>query len=317
MDSLHSQVQLLTAELKDLKEDYATNQWHNLEVDTADKVDGRVFGWFKRITIWVSICCGILLLTLSIIFGKAYKGFYDLIVDGKASLNNRLEQSKTAYLTFSQNIDYKQKQVEALNTSLQTSTNNFNQAKADLTNIQAEVPQLAASVASLKKDIGNTQEQVHAITMSRLEHETELGNPEFGDHSITDLSGHLVSIQNKSAGATYVAFAVYTQNKAKPRFKCTQILEAREGLEKHGFQTFYGQVVLWAGTQVHGVVAGFNSGSCQQFLPFEQRNMSNAPCILYFHEAVRGKAMEAKRLLASTEDVADNQVHYVPVTVLG
>jgi hypothetical protein len=94
VELLNIQIADLAAQIGELKEARKGTEQRFLEVDTAEKVVARVMTWAKAFGFFAGIPILIVVIILSILAGKSYKSFSDIIAQGKSSVENMLEKAR-------------------------------------------------------------------------------------------------------------------------------------------------------------------------------------------------------------------------------
>ena len=331
VESLQLQIVSLNGQIAKLIEAREGAEQRFLEIDTTEKIVTRVMTWAKVFGFFVGIPLLITLTVLGILAGKSYENFSDIVRGATSSVNVVLdraradarsaEQQASSALatskTVNQDIKGTQEHLTSLSASVKRSSIRVGQLDSNLADQKSKVDALNAATTAQNKAIRLLSRNVQELDKSRIEQDINSTHPEFGSHSVKSASGEILSTRTKPANAIYVAIDVFSRDSVKPNFKSSQIAIGLTALQEHGFHTFFGQVALFASAGSTSVpLAAFNSSTCQKAgLKSDPANQS-VPCIVYFRESTRAKAIEARQLLDSTEHIPDDKVRLVPVTSL-
>jgi len=331
VDSLNFQIAALTAQVAELTAARKGAEQRFLEVDTVEKVVSRVMTWTKAFAFFAGLPLLMVTALLAVLIGKSYMSLSDIVGVAKTSVSATLDKANhdaheaelqassalSTSKTVNQNIVATQERLASLSTAVANSSQNVGRIKESVAQQEAKVAGLAAATMQQGRAVDTLNQNVRALTKSRAEQDIGSVHPEFGAHKVTTPKGDVLSVATKPANSVYLAFDIYNANSFKPSFTESGLADALASLEAHGFRTFFGQVALFAvsGTSATGLES-FNSSACQKFGFKADSNTQGTPCIVFFRENMRPKAMEAKQLLDSLEHLADERVRLVPIQSL-
>jgi hypothetical protein len=297
-----------------------TNQ-NYLEVDTAEKVMTRVKAWTTLILYFAGIPATIALLALAVVWGK---GAYDLhsiaakaresvqlvLNEAKVQASQALSTANAAQTTSKQvNTDIQdlQRRLATLNSEVDTRSSEVKKLDEQIKNSQTRVEGLAATVNSQSQQVAHLSQQLTAAETQKSV--TQIGEryPSlFGEHVALAQDGPM-DPKKKKSGEVYVTFALVDNGLQK--YDADKVAEAVESLKAHGYTVLFGGIDLAAmyTNHVAGLGASFGQSSCS----LDGTGVHTPPCILYFKEELREKAIEIKNLVSPAQVIPDDKIRFV------
>jgi len=331
-------VEILSGEIAALKEEVAKlteaskgSEQKYLELETAELVVSRVMGWSTRFLYFGGIPAAVILLGLSVWLGRTVNSAKDVVDAGRDQAAKVLNQAKQ------EAKDANDQASSALATSKQVNTE-INATRNNLTSLASRVQDASGQVGSLTKSVAEQQSRVQAVRAStdeqtkavniltqQVQHlsntkiEQQINNlhPEYGAHYVISQGGERLSKDKKNAGQTYVVIDLYNENAADPKISQSAFTAGIQALQSNGFHPMLGQLSLAAGSGSTTVMfGGFNTSMCVVLHLSGSPSSQGAPCIVYFDENLRSRALEAQRLLLPTEGIPDDSIKFIPVASL-
>lgn len=331
VETLNKQIAGLTTQVAELVAARKEAEQTLLEVDTAEKVVNRLMSWAKLFGFFIGIPAGLILIGLGIWAGKSIKDFHDIASTAQSSVNEKLEkargdakaaeaQATNALSTagaVNQTIHATQEKLNALGANVKQSADKVGQLETGISQQQTRLATLNVAVTAQNKAVDNLATTVQTLNKSRLVQDIGRSHPEFGAHIVYGPSGEVLSAQTKPTGKLYVQIEVFNEDTFKPKFTPDEIAGGVSTLQDHGFVPLFGQVALFASTgQTSTPIGNLGAASCRAAGIASNSAHLGVPCVVYFRDDIRNKAIEARDLLSVVEKIPDDRVGMVPISKL-
>jgi uncharacterized coiled-coil protein SlyX len=285
-----------------------------LEVDTAAKVMARVKTWTTLILYFAGIPAAVALLALAIVFGRGALDLRSIAANAKDSVNAILEKARTEASSaettagaVNRTIVETQQRVGELKVEVDRSTGKVRQLDGQVRAAQDQVAGLSKAVESQSQQIQHLSQQLKAAqTEKNVNYIREAYPGLFGQH-VAGWRDGWIDPKAKATGDTYVAFIL--SNKPARQLSDSKVAEVMQTLHDHGYTLFVGGVSLSAtsGRTSQGLGGAFDESSCS----VQGTGLHEAPCILYFRERLKPKALEINGLLRAIETVPEDRIRFV------
>ena len=330
VELLSGQLAALSAQIEEYRADRRAQQQNYVELDTAEKIVTRVMSWAKLFGFFVGVPLGLVLVVLSLWAGKSIKDLHDIARAGQASVQATLENAKrdakaaeaqasqavSTAQTVSRGIQDTNDKLTALDANVNDSSSRVHQLNTGVSQQETRLSNLSASAVAQNRVIEDLASKVQTLNNNQISQDIGRSHPELGVHVVYGPSGILTAAK-KPTGKLYVQVELYNQDNVKPSFTSEQITNGIASLQKHGFITMFGQVALFASTgQTSTPIAGIGLGGCQLAHLNDGPDRLGLPCIVYFRENLREKAIEARNAVTSVQTIADNRIRFVPAAAL-
>jgi hypothetical protein len=330
-EALNKQIINLTRQVAELVAVRTETEQTFLEVETAEKVVNRLMSWAKLFGFFIGIPAGLILIGLGIWAGKSIRDFHDIASTAQSSVNEKLEKARedakaaeaqatkalnTAKVV-NQNIQGTQERLNALGASVKQSADKVGQLDTGVNQQQSRLANLTAATAAQSKAVDYLSTKVQTLNKSRLVQDIGRSHPEFGAHIVYGPSGEILSAETKPTGKLYVQIEVFNEDPFKPKFTPDGIAVGISTLQDHGFVPLFGQVALFATTgQTSTPIGSLGVSSCRAAGLTSGPAQLGVPCVIYFRDDMRARALEARDLLSSIEKMPEDRVLMVPISKL-
>jgi uncharacterized protein YoxC len=331
VEALNKQIAGLSTQVAQLLAVRKETEQTFLEVDTAEKVVNRLMSWAKLFGFFIGIPAGLILIGLGIWAGKSIKGFQDIANTAQSSVNEKLEKARgdakaaeeqatkaldTAKVV-NQNIQGTQERLNTLGASVKQSADKVGQLDTGVSQQRSRLANLTAATAAQSKAVDDLSTKVQTLDKSRLVQDIGRSHPEFGAHVVYGPSGEILSAATKPTGKLYVQIEVFNEDTFKPKFTPDGIAVGVSTLQDHGFVPLFGQVALFATTgQTSTPVGSLGVSSCRAAGMTSGPAQLGVPCVVYFRDDMKGRALGARDLLSGIEKIPDDHVKLVPLSKL-
>lgn len=332
VEALNKQVVDLTAQVSELLAERNSSEQKFLEVDTAQNVVDRLMGWAKLFGFFVGIPIALVLIGLSIWAGKSIKDFHDLASAGQASVNATLEKAKldaktaeaqaAAAVTVAQDVNKNIKdthdRLTTLTQTVQQSSEKVGQLNTGVSQQEIKLKTLSDQTTAQGRVVQNLGQQVQAYNKTKIEQDIGQLHPEFGTRFVGSQGGEVITVTTKPANTTYAQLDVFNQNPYQPKLTQSGIASGVQNLQQHGFHIFIGQVSLQTKSgNTSTSLAAITVDMCHNLAKLTtSSSYTAAPCIMYFQENGKAKALEARQLLSGIEDIPEDRVRYIAPSAL-
>lgn len=281
----------------------------NLELQTAGNVMERVRKWTTLILAFSGGPAFFGLLALAVFFGKGSFDIYQVAANAKASVGAVVEQAQ------SKAADAERVAGSALATAKQVDAKIL-QTQSSVLKLQTEVEARSAEVEALSNRLKAQEaeyhrviEQARAVQTAQSVSDVEEVYPVLGPHIAQSTKGP-INPKLKPPGALWVDI-IWTQ---KPMEIGPKVHEAVSVLQDHNYKVEIGTVWMISRTATSAVNVGmpFDSNSCSSWV----KPAARPPCILYFKNSLKDRAIEVRNLVKFVQQVPDDQIIWLDPTKL-
>jgi hypothetical protein len=285
-----------------------------LELDTVERVMTRVKSWTTLFLYFAGVPLAVTAFAFAFLFGKNAWDLNHIAANAKSEIEGMVNEAKSkgaetkSTVTDSLNaskqvaseIHETQRRVAELDALVQRRISDVQKLDAKIENSQARIDGINKSLDTQSQKVTHLSETVKAVETQKNVLAVRQSYPAlYGAHEVRSNDGTVLDAKAKSTSDIYVLVAMWEGTTAivsEDKFAA-----ALEGLQASHYTVFQRSIYLNA-----------NSGTSGATIAWIGVNECDAPpCIVYFKEGLREKALHIKALVAPAQTIPDDKVRFL------
>jgi hypothetical protein len=307
-----------------------------LEIDTAANAMERVRKWMTLLFFFVGLPVVATGIFVAVVWGKGGWDIHTIAAnatqeiqtlgektkkdasDTKQQIHEASESTKKEATQTKDTVDDALKESRQVASEVKDAKNQVDKLRSDVTLQSNDLKTLGTQVAGVKSELelskkaaSQIRQDVKEATQEKAVMEATQRYPlEFGKHYALSSSGSIVARKDKASGAVWVVITLYQsiEQSISP-----ETFVGGVAAVKARYKVWEDYVSLVSGTP------GVNTQNLGAFFDFQTctlngqggTGLTNAPCILYFNESMKSKALEIRDLLKPVQFIPDDRVKYM------
>lgn len=292
-----------------------------LEHEAVENVMNRVRSWTTLFLYFAGIPVAIAALALAITFGKGSYDLHGLAANTKKSVEGVVNEARTTAANavteankardtsqqVSSEVKNAQQRVAELQTQIETRLTETRKLETRINEAQGQVTALSNRVSSESQKVTNLSQQLqHAETQKNLIQVRNQYVDLYGELVAQSYEG-VIAPKGKKPNEIWIDVQLADYGVAHPNpVKDTDLAELMQSLDQNGYRVFSGIIQLskssgststWGGAE-------FDRDGCQRF------GNTEIPCILYFHENLKSRAMQIRTLVNHAQTVPESNIRF-------
>ncbi len=310
-----------------------------LEIDAAAGAMERVRSWITLMLYFAGIPVVAAGIFVAVVWGKGAWDIHTIAANASQQIQTLGDKTKKDAADAAQKIqetsDNAKKEAAETEKTVKAALNTTRQVEKDIkeTNVEVgelrtdvktrsdEVKALGVKVTSVTADLEATKQKAtflaQQVTETNREKEViDIKNRYptlYGERVVMSSFSGFIDRKQKGANETWVLLGVFQNIYQKPVFSAEALQAANAAIRT--------RAKLWEGT-ASLIVAGPNGGGQSLGINIDpgicmngglDTGLKDPPCILYFDEGSRTKAVEIRDLVKPTQFIGDDRIKFIPV----
>jgi len=292
-----------------------------LETVTAEKVISRIKSWTTLFLYFAGIPWGILLIVLTVWFGRSVSDVQGIATNAKKSVDSIIDKARVESAEAVQtanNALATSKQVDSdVKTTQQVVSKLKDEVRGRIAEVQTLDDQIKASrsqAAALKTAVDSQSEELHRLSdevkvVKTSKNAADVLNtyPIMSTDHVAGSRAGWIDPKQKAPGKTYITLSLLLT--ATPNVNSEKVAEAMTSLTENTYEVFLDHVYTYAraSTSAQPIGMGLDANSCA-YWPVPGVHV---PCIIYFRKELKGSALKARDLVKGVQAVPDDHVIFL------
>jgi hypothetical protein len=292
-----------------------------LEIDTTKNIKKQLEDWAKSVLFWGTVLVGVIGLIAAFIWGKGEYDLHSLIAKAHDTVEVVLKKAQSEATSAKATADSASQTATQVNSEIQSTKRDLDKLRNEVAERNKEVEGLnkqvqgvAASLEATKQKVSQVTQQLQTTNREKEINDIKARNPAlYGDREVRSPYQGVIDRKQKPPYATWVLMGAFQDMYRKPIFSPEALQAANEAVRTRATLWENAAMLIAAGPNGGGQSLGTNIDSYICTNGGLDTGFKEPPCILYFDEAGRTKALEIRNVLKQTQFIPDDKVKYIPV----